>query len=197
VSADWPAEPFWTFSLEVYARNGVEAACLELQERHQLDVNLLLLCCWLGTRGIRLGEAEVAGVRQQVGDWRARVILPLRTVRRHLKDLGTSPSRSIAPLVDQVRSLRRRLQAAELDAERVEQAVLAGAVRERAADGEAGPGLATSNLALVHHFEPADRPALEQLLRGAFPAASPDSLEAALRSLAGAPARVPHRPPSA
>ena len=43
-----PAESFWSFSLTVYGRPGVEAACLELQDRFGADVNLALYCLWIG-----------------------------------------------------------------------------------------------------------------------------------------------------
>ncbi|HEY9550471.1 MAG TPA: TIGR02444 family protein, partial [Kiloniellaceae bacterium] len=46
--------PFWQFSGAVYARRGVAEACLALQQRHGLDVNLLLFCAWAGSNGRRL-----------------------------------------------------------------------------------------------------------------------------------------------
>lgn len=39
-------EQFWDFSLAVYQAQGVESACLELQDEHGVNVNLLLLLCW-------------------------------------------------------------------------------------------------------------------------------------------------------
>ena len=35
-------QKFWNFSLALYDAQGVAAACLELQEAYQLDVNLIL-----------------------------------------------------------------------------------------------------------------------------------------------------------
>lgn len=43
-----PENPFWRFSCAVYAAPGVAQACLELQDTHGADVNLLLLAAWLG-----------------------------------------------------------------------------------------------------------------------------------------------------
>ena len=75
----WPANPFWDYAVELYRKQGVEAACLELQRRHGVDVNLVLLCCWLGqprrrapTRRSWPGIAEVAEV------WQDEVVRPLR-----------------------------------------------------------------------------------------------------------------------
>src|SRR3954470_3940357 len=45
--SDFLPHPFWNFSLELYAGEGVAEACLDLQERRGCDVNVLLFCCWL------------------------------------------------------------------------------------------------------------------------------------------------------
>ena len=47
--ADAAAE-LWEFSLDFYARPGVSAALIELQDRAGLDVNLILFALWLGAR---------------------------------------------------------------------------------------------------------------------------------------------------
>ena len=45
-------QDLWNFALELYAREGVEQACLELQETGS-DVCLLLTGAWLQRRGVR------------------------------------------------------------------------------------------------------------------------------------------------
>ncbi len=50
---------FWVFSLEVYQAPYVEDGLLLLQDRHGFDVNIILLCCWLGGRGIRIKDKSV------------------------------------------------------------------------------------------------------------------------------------------
>ena len=56
-------EPFWDYSLALYGRPGVEACCLRLQDRLGVDVNLLLLCCWLAARGHdTIGEDAVGEI---------------------------------------------------------------------------------------------------------------------------------------
>ena len=67
--------PFWDFSLAVYHRPGVAQACLALQDRRGLDVNLLLFCCWAGSLGRRLEPQDIARLRRAVGDWQERVPL--------------------------------------------------------------------------------------------------------------------------
>ncbi|HET6519133.1 MAG TPA: TIGR02444 family protein, partial [Geminicoccaceae bacterium] len=95
---DWPRCPFWTWSVEVYGRDGVAAACLELQDRHGLDVNLLLLACWLAAaHGRALDGATLARARAASGRWQAEVVRPLRAARRALKaQLATAAPGEVA-----------------------------------------------------------------------------------------------------
>ena len=83
---DFPAHPFWDFALDVYRQPGVSEACLQLQERDHVDVNLLLFACWVGASGGgRLNRDEVERCRDAVGPWHDAVVRPLRGVRRTLK----------------------------------------------------------------------------------------------------------------
>ena len=124
-------DAFWRFSLDFYARSGVEAACLALQEAGA-NVNLLLLCCWLGRRGRRLSRQRLRLLLGAVAAWQAQVVLPLRQVRRQLKG-ETWPVAKRGRL-----ALRRGVAAVELQAERLEQTLLAGLVDDlpRQAGGE-------------------------------------------------------------
>src|SRR5262245_56379871 len=108
---------FWRFSLDVYAAPGVEAECLALQATHDVDVNLLLFCAWAGAQERwRLGAADVDRLSEAVRAWRETVVKPLRSARRAIKTLR--PQNTAA------RNLRSRIAADELEAERIEQAML-------------------------------------------------------------------------
>ena len=134
VAADFPDHPFWDFSLRVYGSDGVPAACLVLQERHEIDVNVLLYCCWLGASGRgALDGGEIARVCETVAEWHRDVVRGVRAVRQRLKGgLGAAPLALSEPL-------RRRIAKIEVDLEHVEQLMLAGSlVREAdAGRGEA------------------------------------------------------------
>ena len=80
-----PDNPFWLFSLELYGRPEVAKACLALQDRRGLDVNLLLFCCWAGSRGHRLDRPALEGLIEAVESWQREVVAPLRQALRHLK----------------------------------------------------------------------------------------------------------------
>lgn len=130
---DFPDHPFWDFSLALYARPGVADACLRLQDGLGLDVNLLLFACWTAAAGKRRPSRE--GWRRLVDEtetWRARVVEPLRRVRRVLKDAAANPW-SVG--------LRERVKALELDAEHAEQLMIAALAET--GGGQPGDALAT------------------------------------------------------
>lgn len=126
---DFPAHPFWDFALDVYRRPGVSDACLQLQERDHVDVNLLLFVCWIGASGRgRLTPNEIDLCLDTVSAWHDSIVRPLRGVRRILKGgLGTAPP-------DLTDGLRRQIQAREIDAEHIEQLMLTAAVPREAQD---------------------------------------------------------------
>lgn len=108
-----PDDPFWNFSLATYARPGVSEACLDLQDRLGLDVNLVLFALWAGAGcGVRLAPEELQRLDHAVSAWRRDVVVPLRGVRRTLKNVpGVEP-------------FRLRIKAAEIEAERLQQVSL-------------------------------------------------------------------------
>ncbi len=128
------ADEFWAFSLDLYAHPDVAAACLRLQDERGLDVNLLLLCCWLARSGRgRLSEGDLAAAEARAAPWRRDIIEPLRAVRRALKTMPDA-----APLYAESKKL-------ELHAEREEQKVIIpGKLRNRAAAAGAEADLAAN-----------------------------------------------------
>ncbi len=113
-----PKHHFWDFSLALYGREGVARACIALQDRWGLDVNILLFCCRAGSRGRRLDSADLKSLDAAVRPWREAVVVPLRGIRRWLKTQAPAPGTP-------AHRLRVRVKADELQAEAVEQALLA------------------------------------------------------------------------
>jgi uncharacterized protein (TIGR02444 family) len=112
---------FWGFSLAVYGAQGVEPECLSLQDRYGLDINLLLLCAYLGAmRGVTLSAADIAAVRAEVASWHADIVRPLRAARRRLKTIELPDAR----IAEAAAQLRSRVKAAELETEYIEQVLL-------------------------------------------------------------------------
>ncbi len=110
------SERLWRFAEDIYARPGVEAACLKLQARYGLSISLLLAAIWSGLEGRgRLGVSSAEGAIRRGQEWDREVIDPLRALRRHIK---LHPPADVA---DETYALRKRLIAAELHAEAIEQ----------------------------------------------------------------------------
>ena len=129
----------WDFLLAVYAQPGVQAACLEVQDRTDADIVLLLVWTWhLRPNRIPLGPEAISAVQSLVSDWRQRTILPLRRLRVDLRAAGPT-------MPDAARTtLRERIKALELGAERTQTAMIAGwlaAHPPTAGDAEAGLSL--------------------------------------------------------
>jgi uncharacterized protein (TIGR02444 family) len=171
--------PFWDFSLAVWGREAVEPACLALQARHGVDVNILLFCGWAGRRGRALDAADLGALIESARPWREAAVLPLRELRVWLK------AQSVAP-AGPAEALRERVKACELEAEAIQQALLiaAIAVPEDAVSGGAvsggggGPALSAANLctyfAALGIAPSADDTAdLADLLRGCHPELRP------------------------
>ena len=163
--ADAPDNPFWEFSLAVYGRSGAAPACLGLQDRHGLNVNLLLLCCWAGARGHGLTVAEFRDLITVVRPWEEEVVRPLRAVRRWLKAQTLAPAGPAG-------ALREEILARELDGERLEQLILAESLS--IGEGEGGAEVAAANLkaylaAMEIEADSADAADLTAVLTAGFP----------------------------
>lgn len=135
-----PAPDFWSFSLDFYARPDVAARCLAVQDRHGLDVNLVLYCCW---RGDVLTEARLQAAIALTAPWRAEIVQPLRALRRRLKP-GFPPVPD-----DAAQALRKRIADAELEAERLQQQALDALARKDGPVPSPSRQAAAANLALL------------------------------------------------
>lgn len=110
--------PLWRFSLRVYRAPGVQEACLALQDDHGADVNLVLLCSFVGHEGRSLDKRRLRQAMARVGAWQSEVIAPVRSARRAIKRLPPADAQA-------AQDLRRQILALELELEYVEQAMLA------------------------------------------------------------------------
>ena len=180
--SDYLPHPFWNFSLELYAGEGVAEACLDLQDRRGCDVNILLFCCWLGASGRpTLSADRLRAILKAADAWQASVIRPLRDVRRLLKDQPWPDA-----LPETVDAVRRRVADAELAAEHAEQIKLASLhappadrdrpieKRLRAAVGNLG--VYAVCLGVVPDAK--DRGAVATLMRSTFPTLAPQEVTA-------------------
>ena len=99
----------WNYCLNLYARPGVEQACLSLQAQG-LDVCLLLCAAWLQERGVACSEARLEHLKVCAGPWQREVVQPLRQLRIRWRDAAAQD--------DSLSALRMQVKALELEAER-------------------------------------------------------------------------------
>ncbi|WP_437879484.1 TIGR02444 family protein [Pseudomonas sp. LRF_L74] len=99
----------WSFALATYARPGVEAACLQLQEEGA-DVCLLLCALWLESRNTGYDSGYAGSLRAIAQPWQNDVVAPLRELRRAWRDRARKDV--------QLAGWRERVKTLELEAER-------------------------------------------------------------------------------
>ena len=107
------AEQFWNYSKKIY--EPLRATFLFLQDRFELDVNLLLLCFWLGKYRWVLTDREFLVLIENVMPCRDHLIGPLRQARRFAKENDD---------ITDSENLTTKILLIELEAERLEQVTL-------------------------------------------------------------------------
>ncbi|GLO14256.1 TIGR02444 family protein [Pseudomonas putida] len=99
----------WNHALALYARPGVEAACLELQAQGG-DVCLLLCATWLQTRGVAVLDKRAQALSEIAERWQREVVFPLRSLRQQWRAAAQSDA--------QLAALREQVKGLELQAEK-------------------------------------------------------------------------------
>ncbi len=100
--------PLWDYALALYAKKGVAAACLHLQDEFGADVCELLWICWLACHDLA-PDRDAPLVLAPVRDWQHETTQPLRDLRRRLK---------LQAVTSGLESLRETVKRAELQSER-------------------------------------------------------------------------------
>ncbi len=102
----------WEWAVRAYAKPGVEAACLELQDGWDQNAPYLLWAAWAASEGKKLDAEALEDGCDLARAWDEAAIAQLRTLRRTLK-------KPIPDLEDDGReAVRAHVKAAELEAER-------------------------------------------------------------------------------
>jgi uncharacterized protein (TIGR02444 family) len=103
----------WDFILALYGRDGVQEACLSLQDDHGQCVPLLLWRAWALAEDRQVNGPVLAAAIETAQAWHGEVLVPVRSVRRRLK--------SDFPNVDDAArlALRQDIATREMAAERL------------------------------------------------------------------------------
>jgi len=104
------SDDVWSYALKLYARPGVETACLSLQEGGA-DVCLVLAAAWLGSTGVAFATVRMSELESTAQGWREAVVVPLRSLRQGWRESAKQDAQ-LAPLREQIKQL-------ELEAEKV------------------------------------------------------------------------------
>lgn len=110
--------PLWRFSLELYRAPGVADACIRLQDEAGVDVNMLFFLLWNASLKRQFSLADVKAADGVVAAWRETAVIPIRQIRRALKDAPLLPDSGA------VEDCRTRIKGLELEAERLEHEAL-------------------------------------------------------------------------
>jgi len=105
------SQAFWDWSLNCYDEPDVREAALALQDDHDLNVNILLWCCWLAGEGRDAAPCLPAAI-STLEPWSRDITRAIRETRKKLK---SHPG---------AESLYKAILACELDAEHIEQDLL-------------------------------------------------------------------------
>ena len=113
------SQDIWNFATALYRQPGVEVLCLTLQQRYQVNINLLMWCQWLQAQQLALTPSLLNAAETKLAGWDGAIVQPLRQVRQALKQQKTNDQFA------KLDTLYRNLKRVELDAERVEYGLLA------------------------------------------------------------------------
>lgn len=89
-----------------------------MQDEAGVDVNLLFFLLWHASLKRRLSAADVQAADRKVSAWRVNAVVPLRNIRRALKDKPDLCDPSLCEL------FRTKVKGLELEAERLQQEAL-------------------------------------------------------------------------
>jgi uncharacterized protein (TIGR02444 family) len=159
--------PIWDFVLNYYGRKGVSEALIGLQDSFGIDVNMLLFLVWMAAQRRSLGADDVTRVSEASHAWQRSVVVPIRGVRRLLKEN--------APLVapELAAAFRKKVQAIELEGEQMQLNAMAAMAATLTARRASSP-----ETAVLQSLE-----AFQHVIAKTFPPPAIDTLIAGLREV--------------
>jgi uncharacterized protein (TIGR02444 family) len=148
----------WPYALDVYARPGVEALLLELQDTYGQCVPYVLWGLWMAAAGRPFEPRTAAACAELARAWQDAAVAPLRRLRRDLKSAQKAKTQRVSERI------RTGVKALELEAERMLLQMLDEA--SPASGGPASDGLAALRISVRAWGErPPPAALLEQLAR--------------------------------
>ena len=119
---NFPNSELWNYSTQLWTLPSVETICLDLQNNFEVNINILLYCCWVGDKKLCLNEDDVQSLLDSIHPWQT-IIKPLRDSRKMMQQhLIAMP----ANMVDQTVSNMSEM---ELNAEHMSQLAIEKALK--------------------------------------------------------------------
>ena len=81
---DFPNSEFWDYSTHIWTLPDVEKACLDLQNNHDINVNILMYCCWVADKNLTLNDDDIQALVDTIQPWHI-IIKPLRESRKMMQ----------------------------------------------------------------------------------------------------------------
>lgn len=78
--------PFWNYSLKLYAHEEIKSLCLSLQDSYKANVNIVLWCCWYATEKGLASQELIEEILMHNTPWQQHVTCQLRQIRQWLKN---------------------------------------------------------------------------------------------------------------
>ena len=116
--------PLWDYTIAVYRKSAVAAACLELQHSAHIDVPLFFCAGYASLTGKRFDKTALAWLCDICTPWRKDIVQPLRLVRTQLKQGHEMISRT------KTEAFRTEIKSMELGAERIQIDLMQGLATE-------------------------------------------------------------------
>ncbi len=154
--------PIWDFVLGYYRQPGISEAAIGLQDSAGIDVNMILFLMWMAAHKRSLAAADIGDINNKCRDWQHEVVVPIRGVRRLLKEN--------APLVDAAiaQDYRKKIQALEIEGEQLQlNAMAALSAGLQAQSAPTAASAARASLAAFESTQPKNFPpaAIETFVR--------------------------------
>lgn len=101
----FPKSEFWNYSSQVWLLPNIEKNCLALQNDHEVNINILLYCCWVGDKNLIINDDNLQALLNAVQPWQ-EIVEPLRESRKMMQqNLIAIPANTLSQTIDNINEM--------------------------------------------------------------------------------------------
>ncbi|MCK4608357.1 MAG: DUF2390 domain-containing protein [Gammaproteobacteria bacterium] len=110
--ADLPEHPFCTYVNQNLSHEPIKDALTSLQQHLDLNINVLLFCCWVGKSGRKqLNKKELLTILTTITPWHEQIVATLKKLRVTLQHkISSSLSHNISQLVQEQEAAANKIE---------------------------------------------------------------------------------------